>query len=217
MVLPFGPAELLDCYRRGVFPMAEAREDQRLFLIDPERRGIMPLDRFHVPGRLARTIRGGHFAVTVDRQFPAVLRACAAPAPGREDTWINDPIMNLYERLHAMGFAHSVECWRDGEMVGGLYGVAMGGAFFGESMFSTARDASKVALVYLAARLIVGKFTLLDAQFWTPHLAQFGAVEVERPVFKRMLDSALAAHGQFDAMIPTPSGDQVLQSITQTS
>ena len=185
MVLPFGPAELLDCYRRGVFPMAEAREDQRLFLIDPERRGVMPLERFHVPKRLARTIRQDHFSVTVDREFAAVLRACAAPGPGREDTWINDPIMNLYQRLHAMGYAHSIECWRDGELVGGLYGVAMGGAFFGESMFSTQRDASKTALVFLAARLTAGNFTLLDAQFWTAHLAQFGAIEIDRPSLRK--------------------------------
>jgi leucyl/phenylalanyl-tRNA--protein transferase len=217
MVLPFGPAELLDCYRRGVFPMAEAREDQRLFLIDPERRGVMPLNRFHVPKRLARTIRRDHFSVTVDRQFGAVLRACAAPAPGREDTWINDPIMTLYERLHAMGYAHSIECWRDGVLVGGLYGVAMGAAFFGESMFSTQRDASKTALVYLAARLVAGKFTLLDAQFWTAHLAQFGAIEVERAAFKALLDQALASRGDFDALAQALTGAQVLQSITQTS
>lgn len=217
MVLPFGPAELLDCYRRGVFPMAEAREDQRLFLIDPEKRGLMPLDHFHVPRRLARTIRGDHFTVTTDRQFTAVMRACAAPGPGREDTWINDPIVSLYQRLHTMGYAHSIECWQDRKMVGGLYGVALDGAFFGESMFSTARDASKVALVHLAARLVIGRFKLLDAQFWTDHLAQFGAIEVDRAEFRRRLDSALAVRGDFLRMGFNLSGAQVLQSITQTS
>jgi leucyl/phenylalanyl-tRNA--protein transferase len=217
MVLPFGPAELLDCYRRGVFPMAEAREDQRLFLIDPEKRGVMPLEAFHVPSRLARTIRTERYAVTADKNFSGVLRACAAAAPGREDTWINDPIVSLYQRLHAMGYAHSLECWADGKMVGGLYGVALEGAFFGESMFSTARDASKVALVYLAARLIFGGFKLLDAQFWTSHLGQFGALEIERAEFRRLLDSALSTRADFMRMPANLSGAQVLQSITHTS
>jgi leucyl/phenylalanyl-tRNA--protein transferase len=217
MVLPFGPAELLDCYRRGVFPMAEAREDQRLFLIDPEKRGVMPLDSFHVPKRLARTIRADQFAITVDKNFTAVLRACAAPAPGREDTWINDPIVSLYQRLHAMGYAHSIECWVGDRMVGGLYGVALEGAFFGESMFSIMRDASKVALAYLAARLIAGNFKLLDAQFWTSHLSQFGAVEVDRAEFRRRLDAALATRADFARMPAKLTGAQVLQSMTHTS
>lgn len=217
MVLPFGPAELLDCYRRGVFPMAEAREDQRLFLIDPEKRGVMPLDKFHVPRRLARTIRADRYTVTVDKNFVGVLRACAAAAPGREDTWINDPIVSLYQRLHAMGYAHSVECWHDGKMVGGLYGVALEAAFFGESMFSTMRDASKVALVFLAARLITGNFKLLDAQFWTSHLSQFGAAEVDRAEFRRRLDAALAASANFNKTPAEISGAQALQSITHTS
>jgi leucyl/phenylalanyl-tRNA--protein transferase len=217
MAQPFGPAELLDCYRRGVFPMAEAREDQRLFLIDPERRGVLPLDQFHVPRRLARTLRSEPFCVTADKRFSAVLRACAAPAPGREDTWINGPIVSLYERLHAMGYAHSIECWRDGRLVGGLYGVALGGAFFGESMFSTERDASKIALCFLVARLIIGRFRLLDAQFWTAHLSQFGATEIERPVFRKMLDEALGVRADFDAAGANLTGAQVLQSITHTS
>lgn len=217
MVLPFGPAELLDCYRRGVFPMAEAREDRRLFLIDPEKRGVLPLNNFHVSHRLARTVRSDKFAITVDRDFPAVMRACAAAVPGREDTWINDPILDLYQRLHETGFAHSIECRFDGELVGGLYGVALGGAFFGESMFSRMRDASKIALVYLVARLIVGGFTLLDSQFWTPHLGQFGATEMDRAEFKRLLEDALTRRPDF-ARLPTDlSGAQLLQSITQTS
>ncbi|HWA23381.1 MAG TPA: leucyl/phenylalanyl-tRNA--protein transferase [Caulobacterales bacterium] len=217
MVLPFGPAELLDCYRRGVFPMAEAREDRRLFLIDPEKRGVLPLEGFHVPHRLARTIRSERYVVTVDRDFPAVLRACAAVFPGREDTWINDPIIDLYERLHKMGFAHSIECRRDGDLVGGLYGVSLGAAFFGESMFSRARDASKVALVHLVARLTVGGYTLLDSQFWTPHLGQFGAIEMDRAEFKRRLDDALKQPADFARLPSGLAGAQLLQSITQTS
>ncbi|MES1203035.1 MAG: leucyl/phenylalanyl-tRNA--protein transferase [Pseudomonadota bacterium] len=217
MVLPFGPAELLDCYRRGVFPMAEAREDRRLFLIDPEKRGVLPLEGFHVSRRLARTIRSERYVVTVDQDFPAVLAACAAAFPGREDTWINDPIIDLYERLHEMGFAHSVECRRDGELVGGLYGVSLGAAFFGESMFSRARDASKVALVHLVARLKMGGYTLLDSQFWTPHLGQFGAIEMDRAEFKRRLDDALKRHADFARLPAGIAGAQLLQSITQTS
>ncbi|MGE3302826.1 MAG: leucyl/phenylalanyl-tRNA--protein transferase, partial [Hyphomonadaceae bacterium] len=149
MSAAFGPKELLDCYRRGVFPMAENRRDENLFLIDPEIRGVLPLDALHVPRRLARTLRAGRFSFTVDRDFPAVLRACAAPRPGREETWISAPIVRLYERLHEMGFAHSVETRIEGALVGGLYGVSLGGAFFGESMFSRERDASKAAFVAL--------------------------------------------------------------------
>ncbi len=216
-MLPFGPAELLDCYRRGVFPMAEAREDRRLFLIDPEKRGVLPFDRFHISHRLARTIRTDRYVITANEDFPAVLRACAATAPGREDTWINDPIITLYERLHAMGFAHSVECRLDGQLVGGLYGVALHGAFFGESMFSRARDASKIALVHLVARLKAGGFTLLDAQFWTAHLAQFGAAEIDRAEFRRLLDLALKINADFSRLPTGLSGAQLLQSITQTS
>jgi leucyl/phenylalanyl-tRNA--protein transferase len=197
--------------------MAEAREDRRLFLIDPEKRGVLPLENFHVPHRLARTIRSDRYHITVDLDFPTVMRACAAPMPGREDTWINDPIIELYERLHKMGFAHSVECRVDGELVGGLYGVALGGAFFGESMFSRARDVSKIALVGLVARLIAGGYSLLDSQFWTPHLGQFGAAEIERVEFKRRLDRALKQHGDFLKLPTGLSGAQLLQSITQTS
>jgi leucyl/phenylalanyl-tRNA--protein transferase len=217
MAARFGSADLLECYRRGVFPMAEARDDDRLFLVDPERRGIIPLTGFHVPHRLARLIRREPFTVTIDRAFAPVMRRCAQPKPGREDTWINGPILELYESLHKQGFAHSVECWSGDELVGGLYGVALGGAFFGESMFSSARDASKVALVYLVARLIAGGFALLDAQFWTAHLSQFGAMEVTRAAFRARLDHALSLRGDFKAMPEGLGGDQVLQSITHTS
>ena len=218
MAARFGPNDLLECYRRGVFPMAEARDDDRLFLVDPERRGILPLESFHVPHRLARFVRNDPFQITIDRSFALVMRCCAQPAPGREDTWINGPIFELYATLHAQGYAHSVEVWDSHhELVGGLYGVALGGAFFGESMFSAARDASKVALIHLAARLVVGGFTLLDAQFWTAHLAQFGATEIPRAEFKVRLESALARPGDFERMPENLSGAQLLQSITQIS
>lgn len=193
----FDASDLLDCYARGVFPMADAREDARVFLIDPERRGILPLDGFHVPKRLARTVRADAFEVRVDTAFHEVVLACAASAPGRTETWINRPIEQLYLDLFAAGFAHSVECWSGEDLVGGLYGVSLRGAFFGESMFSRARDASKVALVHLAARLIAGGYRLLDAQFMTSHLAQFGAREISRADYHRRLASALEVEGDF--------------------
>jgi len=149
----FGPDELLNCYATGVFPMGEARDDPRIFLVEPEQRGLIPLDRFHVPSRLKRTVRADGVSVRVDTAFDAVLDACAASGPGRDDSWINAPIRRLYLELNARGHAHSIECWRDERLVGGLYGVTLGGAFFGESMFSRERDASKIALVHLVARL----------------------------------------------------------------
>ena len=187
----FGPEALLACYARGVFPMAEARDDPRVFLVEPDQRGVVPLDRFHIPTRLRRTVRGEPFQVRADTAFAAVLDACAASMPGREDTWINDPIRRLYLELHARGHAHSIECWQDEVLVGGLYGVTLGGAFFGESMFSRARDASKVALVHLVARLRQGGWSLLDAQFLTEHLSQFGAVETPQAAYLRLLKPAL--------------------------
>jgi leucyl/phenylalanyl-tRNA--protein transferase len=188
----FGTEELLACYARGVFPMAEARDDPRVFLVEPDQRGVIPLDRFHIPSRLRRTVRGEPYQVRVDTAFSAVLDACAASAAGREDTWINAPIRRLYIELHALGYAHSIECWQDEVLVGGLYGVTLGGAFFGESMFSRARDASKVALVHLVARLRQGGWRLLDAQFLTEHLSQFGAVETPQAAYLRMLKPALS-------------------------
>jgi leucyl/phenylalanyl-tRNA--protein transferase len=193
----FDARDLLSCYARGVFPMADAREDERVFLIDPERRGVIPLDGFHVGHRLARTVRGEPYEIRADTAFRAVVQACAAAGPGRLETWINHPIEDLYVQLHERGFAHTVECWRDGELVGGLYGVSLHGAFFGESMFSRARDASKVALVHLLARLIAGGYRLLDAQFMTAHLTQFGAVEISRRDYHRRLAAAMSAEGDF--------------------
>ncbi|RAK61473.1 leucyl/phenylalanyl-tRNA--protein transferase [Phenylobacterium hankyongense] len=193
----FTARDLLACYARGVFPMADARDDARVFLIDPERRGVIPLDEFHVSRRLARTVRGDPFEIRVDTAFRQVVQACAESGPGRTETWINHPIEALYTRLHHQGVAHSVECWEGGELVGGLYGVSLRGAFFGESMFSRRRDASKVALVHLVARLILGGYRLLDAQFMTDHLSQFGAVEISRREYHRRLDAALKVVGVF--------------------
>ncbi len=186
------PQLLLAAYAQGLFPMGERRDDPALYWVSPEFRGVLPLDGFHVPRRLARTVRSGHFTVTSNVCFAAVMEACAAPAPGREQSWINDEILRLYCALHAAGHAHSVECWQDGALVGGLYGVQLGGAFFGESMFSKARDASKVALVHLVEGLIRGGFTLLDTQFLTAHLASFGAVEIPRDEYLLELQAAMA-------------------------
>jgi leucyl/phenylalanyl-tRNA--protein transferase len=193
----FDARDLLSCYARGVFPMADAREDERVFLIDPERRGVIPLDGFHISRRLARTVRAEPFEIRTDSAFRAVVQACAESQPGRAETWINHPIEDLYVQLHERGFAHSVECWLGGELVGGLYGVSLHGAFFGESMFSRRTDASKVALVHLVARLIAGGYRLLDTQFMTEHLTQFGAVEISRLDYHRRLALALSAEGEF--------------------
>jgi leucyl/phenylalanyl-tRNA--protein transferase len=195
---------LLRAYAEGVFPMAERRDDPTLYWLSPESRGIIPLHGFHVPRRLARTVRNDRFSVTVDTAFDQVIRACAAAAPGREETWINAEILALYTELHRTGFAHSVECWNGTQLVGGLYGVSLGAAFFGESMFSCERDASKVALVHLVARLIAGGFELLDAQFLTEHLAQFGAVAIPRRDYLKRLAKAVAGKANF--YCPAPSG-----------
>ncbi len=217
MSASIGPDDLLDCYRRGVFPMAETRASTQLFLVDPVERGVLPLDRFHVPRRLARTVRRDPFRVSVDEAFGDVMGLCAENAPDRDETWINADILALYGELHARGFAHSVECWDGDALVGGLYGVSLGAAFFGESMFSRATDASKIALVHLVARLTVGGYRLLDAQFHTDHLAQFGIETVPRATFKRRLQAALGARGDFFAMPSGLSGAQLLQSIAHTS
>ncbi len=186
------PQILLRAYAEGLFPMGERRDDPALYWVSPELRGVIPLDGFHVPRRLARTVKSDHFRVTTDKAFAAVMEACAAPAPGREQSWINSEILRLYTALAAGGHAHSVECWLGDELVGGLYGVTLGAAFFGESMFSRARDASKVALVHLVARLIGGGYTLLDTQFLTGHLARFGALEIPRADYLERLKDAIA-------------------------
>jgi leucyl/phenylalanyl-tRNA--protein transferase len=191
VMIEITPQVLLKAYACGIFPMAESAEDNALYWIEPERRGILPLDRVHVPRRLARTIRRGGFEVRIDDDFDAVIAGCAAPRAGRRSTWINGRIRNLYAELFAMRHCHTVEVWEDGELIGGLYGVHLGRAFFGESMFSKARDASKIALIYLVARLKFGGFELLDTQFLTGHLARFGAIEVGRAEFQRLLEAAL--------------------------
>ncbi|WP_308909807.1 leucyl/phenylalanyl-tRNA--protein transferase [Pseudokordiimonas caeni] len=212
------PELLLQAYAAGVFPMAEARDDDSLFWIDPDERGILPLKNFHVSRKLAATVRRDVFTVTVDSAFRQVVRACAAPARARESTWISERIEDLYTELHEMGFAHSVECWQDDELVGGLYGVRLRGAFFGESMFHRATDASKVALVHLAARLKAGGFSLLDTQFVTEHLKQFGAIEIPRGEYKaRLRDSLAIEDADFQRLPVSLSGAAALQAITQTS
>jgi leucyl/phenylalanyl-tRNA--protein transferase len=198
------PELLMRAYSEGLFPMAERRDDPQLFWLSPEERGIIPLNAFHIPRRLARTVRNDHFTVKYDTAFRDVMLACAAPGPDRDDSWINAEIVSLYTALHAQGHAHSVECWRDGNLVGGLYGVELGAAFFGESMFSRERDASKVALVHLVARLIQGGFQLLDAQFMTEHLARFGAVTISREHYLVQLKQAIAKKAKF--YCPEPSG-----------
>jgi leucyl/phenylalanyl-tRNA--protein transferase len=185
------PQLLLNAYAEGLFPMGQRRDDPTLYWVSPEMRGIIPLDGFHVPRRLARTIRAGRFTVTSDRAFAAVMEGCASPGEGREETWINAEIFRLYTALAASGHAHSVECWQDGALAGGLYGVSLGAAFFGESMFSRARDASKVALAALVDGLKRGGFTLLDTQFITSHLSRFGAVEIPRDEYLMRLREAI--------------------------
>ncbi len=213
----FSIEDLVDCYRRGVFPMADARHDRRVFLVDPARRGVLPLDAFHVSRRLARTVRSDRFEVRTDTAFAQVVAACAAPRSGRMETWINEPIQAMCDALFTRGLAHSIESWLDGRLVGGLYGVALGGAFFGESMFSTKRDASKVALVHLIARLKAGGFTLLDAQFLTEHLATFGAEEISRADYVQRLARALEVRADFRRIDPYVGGGAAMQAITQAS
>ncbi|MCG6203510.1 leucyl/phenylalanyl-tRNA--protein transferase [Rhodopseudomonas sp. HC1] len=194
------PEMLLRAYACGIFPMAESIDDPTLFWVEPEMRGIIPLGGLRVPSRLARTVRSDAFTVTVDRAFKAVIDGCAEPQPGREDTWINRRIRELYIGLHDIGHCHSVEVWQNDDLVGGLYGVSLGRAFFGESMFHRARDASKVALVHLVARLLAGGYELLDTQFVTEHLRSFGAIEVPRQRYRSLLDDALGSIAAFDAL-----------------
>lgn len=216
-MLGFNADDLIECYRQGVFPMADARHDEKVFLVEPARRGIIPLDALKISRRLARTVRSDRFECRVNTAFATVIELCAAPRPGRMETWINRTIETLCLELFARGCAHSVETWREGRLVGGLYGIALGGAFFGESMFSIESDASKVALVHLVSRLRAGGFALLDAQFMTDHLQSFGAMEISKLDYRRRLAAALARSADFHALPAYVAGIAALQETNQAS
>ncbi|MFO1105175.1 MAG: leucyl/phenylalanyl-tRNA--protein transferase [Amaricoccus sp.] len=207
------PRLLLQAYASGVFPMAEAATSGELYWIDPERRGILPLEAMHVSRRLARSFLTQDFEIRIDADFAGVLAACA----DRPETWINDQIRRLYRDLHRMGFAHSVEIWSDGQLAGGLYGVSLGAAFFGESMFSRMRDGSKFALIALVARLRAGGYTLLDTQFVTAHLSRLGAIEISRASYHARLEEAVIRPADFRALPADASRQRLLQLTTQTS
>ncbi len=210
IVIEITPQVLLKAYMCGIFPMAESADDPALYWIEPQHRGILPLDAVHVPRRLARSLRKSPFEVKVDSDIEAVIDGCAASRPGRRSTWINERIRILYRELFELGHCHTVEVWDCERLVGGLYGVAVSGAFFGESMFSRARDASKIALVHLAARLAHGGFILLDTQFVTDHLRQFGTVEVNRDEFHNLLEQALKVEANFNALSDDANINEVL-------
>ena len=211
------PEILLRAYACGIFPMAESADDPVIHWIDPRKRGVLLPGSFHLPRSLAKTVRQGRFDIRFDTAFPAVLDGCAEPAPGRRQTWINRPIRDLYLALFRMGHAHSVETWREDRLVGGLYGVSLGGAFFGESMFSRETDASKVALVHLWERLMLGGYRLLDTQFLTEHLARFGAAEIGRAQYHRLLEEALSASASFHPPAGGGTSESALHSRSQTS
>ncbi|MBL4894973.1 MAG: leucyl/phenylalanyl-tRNA--protein transferase [Emcibacter sp.] len=210
---------ILHAYAQGIFPMAETAVSDDVYWVDPEMRGIIPLEGFHLPRKLARKIRQSPFEIRIDTSFTGVIAGCAASITeqGREETWINDQIISLYGELFEKGFVHTVECWQGDELVGGLYGVAIGGAFCGESMFHRVTDASKIALAYLVARLKVGGYSLLDTQFITPHLSQFGAMEIPRHDYRMKLAEALDREGDFYSLSVTAGPERILQSLTQTS
>ena len=211
------PELVLRAYACGLFPMADDRHADEMFWVDPEQRGVLPLNKFRLSRSLKKIIRQETFLVTADQAFDQVILACAESRPGRESTWINDDIVRLYTELNRLGAAHSIECWQHGRLVGGLYGVDLAGAFFGESMFHRTTDASKVALAHLVARLFQGGYRLLDCQFLTDHLASLGAVEISKAAYREQLKGALSVKGDFYSLgSPSPAG-AVLQSITQTS
>lgn len=211
--LEITPQLLLQAYAAGIFPMSEGRDDPNLFWVQPKRRGIIPLDGFHISRSLARRIRQNPFEIRINSDFAGVVAACA----DRDETWINAEITALYSALHEEGFAHSLELWQGRDLVGGVYGVALGAAFFGESMFSRARDASKIALAYLVARLNAGGFTLFDVQFTTPHLIRLGAIEISRIDYRKRLDAALEKQADFKAGGALFTPQNVLQRNTHTS
>lgn len=215
--LTIEPEFLLEAYACGLFPMAEDRDDPVIHWIEPKHRGIIPLDKFHIPKRLRRTLRNNSHQISVDKKFCEVIRACSESSQSRENTWINKPIENLYVTLFNMGYAHSVETYKDGKLVGGLYGVALGGVFFGESMFSRTSDSSKLALCHLSARLLKSKFKLFDVQFITNHLKQFGAVEITQNDYKKLLFNAVNNEIVFQSNLSFIELNEFIQSTTQIS
>ena len=217
LTIEITPQVLLKAYACGIFPMAEGAEDPTLYWIEPERRGILPLDQLHIPKRLARIIKQDKFEIRVDSNYDGVIEGCASSRAGRRTTWINKRIRELYAELFEMGHCHTIEAWHDGKLAGGLYGVALGRAFFGESMFSYETDASKVALVYLVARLSYGGFCLLDTQFVTDHLKQFGAREISRAAFHRQLEQSLQGRGEFGRLPTGLSSTGILQLVSHMS
>lgn len=209
------PQVLLKAYSCGIFPMAESADDPALYWIEPQQRGVLPLESFHIPRRLLRTVRTTQLQVKIDHDYDGIIEGCAAPRAGRMSTWINTRIRTLYRELFDLGACHTVEVWKGDKLVGGLYGVALKSAFFGESMFSTERDASKIALVHLAARLIRGGFTLLDTQFVTEHLRQFGTVELDRSDFQVRLERALEKNADFFALPRNATGADIAAVIAR--
>ena len=209
------PQVLLKAYSCGIFPMAESADDPALYWIEPQHRGVLPLDSVHFPRRLLRTVRTSTFEVRIDSNYDGVIDGCAAPRPGRSTTWINKRIRSLYRELFEQGSCHTVEVWFEGRLAGGLYGVALKSAFFGESMFSFQRDASKIALVHLVARLIHGGFTLLDTQFVTDHLKQFGTIELDRALFQRRLEDALKIDADFNTLSKAATSEEIIHLVSQ--
>jgi leucyl/phenylalanyl-tRNA---protein transferase len=213
LMIEITPQVLLKAYSCGIFPMAESADDPALYWIEPQQRGVLPLHGIHLSSRLAQSIRNTPLDVRIDTDFAGIIDGCAASKPGRRTTWINGRIRSLYGELFQAGHCHTVEVWDEDRLVGGLYGVALQGAFFGESMFSNVRDASKIALIHLAARLIHGGFTLLDTQFVTEHLRQFGALEVDRADFHKRLEVALGQEADFLALPRHVTPDRVVEIV----
>lgn len=213
MTTTLTPEMLVAAYAGGIFPMAEHRGDTELFWVDPRQRGVLPLDQFHISRSLRKIIRSGRFRITYDVDFAGVVAGCA----DRDETWINDMLAGLYGQLHLARLARSIEVWDNDTLVGGVFGITLGGAFFGESMFSTRTNASKVALAYLVDRLRVGGFALFDTQFITPHLQSLGGVEIPRAQYRAMLTAALPLDAQFDRQGDVPDAYSMLQRNAQTS
>lgn len=217
IILEITPQVLLKAYACGLFPMAESAEDATLFWIEPELRGILPLDHFHLPKRLKRTLRADKFEIRINTDFEGVINGCAGSGPDRPQTWINDEIRRLYGALFEQGYCHTVEAWHEGNLAGGLYGISLNGVFFGESMFTRVTDASKICLTHLVARLIAGGYKLLDTQFLTEHLARFGTIEISRDIYSDLLDDALQEEGDFFALPPVLTGDEVIAVLDRST